>query len=46
MTIIDSHLHLITASMLRRQRERMPVYRQKAVASAQIRGKSFEERLA
>jgi predicted TIM-barrel fold metal-dependent hydrolase len=46
MTIIDSHLHLITASMLRRTRDRMPVYRQKAVQSAQIRGKSFEERLA
>src|SRR5437773_10815397 len=43
---VDSHLHLITASMLRRSRERMPAYRQKAVESARVRGKTFEERLA
>lgn len=45
MAIIDSHLHLITANMLRRQRERMPAYRRKAVEAARIRGKTFEERL-
>ncbi len=44
--MIDSHLHLITAPMLRRMRERMPAYRQKAVDSVQVRGKTFEERLA
>src|SRR5213596_1217570 len=32
--------------MLRRSRERMPAYRQKAVESARVRGKTFEERLA
>jgi len=46
MPIIDSHLHLVTASMLRRQRERSPAYRQKAVETARVRGKTFEERLA
>lgn len=45
MAIIDSHLHLVTANMLRRQRDRMPSYRQKAVASSRVRGKTFEERL-
>jgi len=45
VTIIDSHLHLITAAMLRRQRERMPSYRKRAVDAARIRGKTFEERL-
>lgn len=45
MAIIDSHLHLITAHMMRRQRERLPVYRQKAVEAARVRGKSFEERI-
>ncbi len=46
MAIIDSHLHLITAAMLRRQRERSPAYRQKAVESMRVRGKTLEERLA
>lgn len=45
MAIIDSHLHLVTAGMLRRQRERMPAYRKKAVEAVRIRGKTFEERL-
>ena len=45
MAIIDSHLHLITAHMMRRQRERLPVYRQRAVEAARVRGKSFEERM-
>lgn len=45
MAIIDSHLHLITAGMLGRQRDRFPSYRKKAVESARIRGKSFEGRL-
>jgi predicted TIM-barrel fold metal-dependent hydrolase len=46
VAIFDSHLHLITASMLRRQRERMPAYRQKAVQAATVRGKPYDERLA
>lgn len=45
MAIIDSHLHLITASMLRRQRERFPTARKRAMESMRIRGKSFEERM-
>lgn len=45
MAIIDSHLHLITAGMLRRQRERMPSYRKKATDAARVRGKTFEERV-
>lgn len=45
MAIIDSHLHLITAGMLQRQRERFPAYRQKAVEAARVRGKSFDERV-
>lgn len=45
MAIIDSHLHLFTASMLARQRDRMPTYRKRAAESARIRGKTFEERL-
>src|SRR3989441_11527836 len=44
--MVDSHLHLIPASMLRRVRERMPAIRQKAVESARMRGKTYEERLA
>lgn len=45
VTIVDSHLHLITAGMLRRQRDRAPAYRKRAVESVRIRGKTFEERL-
>ncbi len=45
MSIIDSHLHIITAGMMHRQRERMPSYRKKAVESARVRGKTFEERI-
>lgn len=45
MAIIDSHLHLITASMLGRQRDRLPAYRKRAMESARVRGKTFEERL-
>jgi len=45
MAILDSHLHLITAPMTLRIRERMPVYRQKAVEAARWRGKTFEERM-
>lgn len=44
--MIDSHLHLITAEMLRRQRQRWPAIRQKAREGMRIRGKTFEERLA
>lgn len=43
MTIIDSHLHLITADMIRRQRERIQPIRKQAVQAARIRGMSFEE---
>ncbi len=46
VAIFDSHLHLITASMLRRSRDRMPSHRQKAVEAVRVRGKTFEERLA
>ena len=45
MAILDSHLHLITASMMHRMRDRMPAYRKKAVESARLRGKTFEERV-
>jgi predicted TIM-barrel fold metal-dependent hydrolase len=44
MAILDSHLHLFTANMVRQSRERMPAYRQRAVESARWRGKTFEER--
>ncbi len=46
VAIFDSHLHLITASMLRRSRDRMPSHRPKAVEAVRVRGKTFEERLA
>ncbi|MDR7438196.1 MAG: amidohydrolase family protein [Armatimonadota bacterium] len=46
VAIFDSHLHLITADMLRRQRDRLPAYRQKAVQAATVRGKSYDDRLA
>ena len=45
MAILDSHLHLITAKMTHRMRDRMPAYRKKAVESARLRGKTFEERV-
>ncbi len=45
MAIIDSHLHLITANMLRRLRERPQPYRKQAIEAARFRGKTFEERL-
>jgi hypothetical protein len=44
--IVDSHLHLVTAAMLRRMRDRSPGYRRQAVQAVRIRGKTFEERLA
>lgn len=44
MTILDSHLHLITANMMQ-TRARMPAYRQKAVQGVRWRGKTFEERV-
>ncbi|HEV8354659.1 MAG TPA: amidohydrolase family protein [bacterium] len=46
MGIVDSHLHLVTAAMLRRMRDRSPGYRRQAVQAVRIRGKTFEERLA
>ncbi len=45
MGILDSHLHVITANMVRHSRERLPAYRKKAVEAARWRGKTFEERL-
>jgi len=45
MAILDSHLHIITANMTLRIRERMPAYRKKAVEAARWRGKTFEERV-
>jgi uncharacterized protein len=44
--ILDSHLHLITAGMMRTQRSRWPSIRKKATEAVRIRGKTFEERLA
>lgn len=44
--LIDAHLHLITAGMFRRMRERPSQLRAEAVARARVRGKSFEERRA
>jgi predicted TIM-barrel fold metal-dependent hydrolase len=44
--IVDSHLHLVTAAMLRRMRDRTPGYRRQAVEAVRIRGKTYEERLA
>jgi len=45
MAIIDSHLHLATANMLRRLRERVQPYRQQAVAASRVRGQTLDERL-
>ncbi len=45
MAVIDSHLHLITASMVRGLRERAQGHRAKALEAAQVRGKTFEERV-
>lgn len=45
MAIIDSHLHLITAGMLRRQRGRNQSMRKSALQAARVRGKTFEELL-
>jgi len=41
---IDAHLHLVTAEMFRRMRERPGTLRAEAVARARLRGKTFEER--
>jgi predicted TIM-barrel fold metal-dependent hydrolase len=46
MTIIDAHLHLMTASMLRRQMQRAAASRQVARERARVRGQSFQERIA
>ncbi len=45
MHMIDSHLHLITANMIRRLRGRAQPYRTQAVQAARFRGKTLEERL-
>jgi predicted TIM-barrel fold metal-dependent hydrolase len=45
MTIIDAHLHLSTATMLRRQQQRGSLYRQAARERARVRGMTFEERI-
>ncbi len=44
--LIDAHLHLFTAGMMRRMGERSSLLRAEAVARSRVRGKSFEERLA
>ncbi|MBI3976341.1 MAG: amidohydrolase [Armatimonadetes bacterium] len=44
--LIDAHLHLVTAEMFRRMRERPGTLRAEAVARARVRGKTFEERRA
>jgi predicted TIM-barrel fold metal-dependent hydrolase len=46
MTIIDAHLHLMTANMFRRQMQRAAGSRQAARDRARIRGQTFQERIA
>lgn len=46
MGIIDSHLHLVTAAMLRKMRDRSPGSRRKAMEAVRVRGKTLDERLA
>ena len=46
MGIVDSHLHLVTAAMLRKMRDRSPGSRRKAMEAVRVRGKTLDERLA
>lgn len=43
--IIDAHLHLVTATMIQRLRERPQTLRDRAVQQARPRGMSLEERM-
>lgn len=45
MAIIDAHMHLMTASMFRRQQERAAGHRQVARERARVRGMTFQERI-
>ncbi len=45
MGFVDSHLHLVTAGMLRNMRDRPAGYRRRAMEGLRVRGKTFEERL-
>jgi predicted TIM-barrel fold metal-dependent hydrolase len=46
MAIIDAHLHLMTASMFRRQQQRADGHRRVARERARVRGQTFQERIA
>lgn len=46
MEIIDAHLHLSTAAMYRRQRDRATAIRRVARERARFRGQTFQERIA
>jgi len=46
MAIIDAHLHLMTATMFRRQQQRADGYRRVARERARVRGQTFQERMA
>ncbi len=45
MRIVDAHLHLMTASMLRRTLQRAQATRQAARERARVRGQSFQARI-
>jgi hypothetical protein len=45
MSIVDAHLHLMTASMLRRTLQRAQATRQAARERARVRGQSFQARI-
>jgi predicted TIM-barrel fold metal-dependent hydrolase len=46
MSIVDAHLHLMTAGMFRRQMQRSAASRQVARDRARVRGQTFQERIA
>jgi hypothetical protein len=46
MAIIDAHMHLMTANMLRRQMQRAATNRQAARERARVRGQTLQERIA
>jgi predicted TIM-barrel fold metal-dependent hydrolase len=46
VTIIDAHLHLMTAGMFRRYLERAGANRRAAREQARVRGQTFQERIA
>lgn len=46
MAIIDAHMHLMTAGMMRRAQQRASASRQVARDRARVRGQTFQERIA